>query len=57
MEHVEGRPIAEIRAAARASLSLYDRLGELWDNLLQEEQEKLVALAEEMQRDMFKDEA
>lgn len=41
-----GRPIEESRALAIASLRRYERIGEVWDDLTDAEQQKLVELAE-----------
>lgn len=44
----EGRPVAESRRLAMLSLARYDRIGAVWDDLRDDEQMQLVAMAERM---------
>lgn len=47
-EPIKQRPIAESRRLAEESLSRYRRIGEVWDDLSDDEQKQLVALAEKV---------
>lgn len=50
MSHPEGRSMAELRAIVEASNARFDRIGAVWNELTDKEQETLAAEAEAMHR-------
>jgi hypothetical protein len=44
----EGRTVQESRRLALESIARYDRIGEVWDELTDREQDHLVDLAEQL---------